>query len=648
MKITLKDGKELDVQKNTTVLQVAESISPQLAKIAVCGKLNGKLVDLSTKITAASSLEILTTKDPESMPILRHSASHVLAQAVKEIYPNAKLAIGPSTDDGYYYDVDFKTNITLDDLPKIEKEMAKIIKADFAFSRKELTRDKALKWAIEEEEPFKIELIESVPEGETISIYSQGNFSDICRGPHIRSTGMIKAFKLTKLAGAYWRGDENNKMLTRIYGVAFFKQSEMDEYFKRLEEAEKRDHRKLGPQLELFMLNEGAQGMPYWLPRGWKLFNTLIDYWREVHEEHGYQEISTPIINSSSLWKTSGHWDHYHNDMFLISNELDDKQEPEYAIKPMNCPNAMVVYKSKVRSYRDFPLRFSDLDVLHRFEKTGTLHGLLRVRSFRQDDSHNFISFDQIESEYNHLFDLADQFYSVFGIKYKAVFSTRPQSFLGDIEVWNECEKILKNILDKKFGEGNYKIDEGGGAFYGPKVDLMMYDALGREWQTGTFQLDMQLPSRFGLTYTDKDGQRKTPIVVHRVIYGSLERFIGILIENFAGAFPFWLSPLQVGIVPISEEYYGYSDSIKDKLKEHKIRVEVDKSDGTMGNKIKSFQLQKTPYTLVVGEKEATAGTVAVRIRGGKQVFGVDSEDFVNKAVELVKSNSLELTDKFE
>lgn len=646
MKIELKDGSDFEIERGESVFSVAKRLSEKLAKDAVCGKIDGKLVDLSTKIEKPCKLEIVTSKDEDAIFVLRHSASHVLAQAVKEIYPNAKLAIGPSTDDGFYYDIDFKSSISAEDLVKIEKEMGKIVKADFEFSKKVLSREEAIKWAIDEGESFKVELIESVPEGETITMYTQGNFTDICRGPHVRSTGVIKAFKLTKLAGAYWRGDEKNKMLTRIYGVAFFKQDDLKEYFRRIEEAEKRDHRKLGPALDLFMFSDTAQGMPYWLPKGWKLFNTLIDFWRDVHEDNGYQEISSPLINSTELWKTSGHWDHYKENMFLI-DDIEGENGTSYALKPMNCPNAMLVFKSKVRSYRDLPLRLSESSIVHRFEKTGTLHGLLRVRAFRQDDSHNFITFDQIESEFKHLFDLADRFYSVFGIKFKAILSTRPQSFLGDVEVWNKAETILHEILDSKYGKGNYKVDEGGGAFYGPKIDLKMYDALGREWQTGTFQLDMQLPARFGLTYTDKDGQRKTPIVVHRVIYGSLERFIGILVENFAGAFPFWFSPLQIGIVPISEDFYDYADMIRGLLKKSEIRSEVDKSEGTMGNKIKSFQMQKTPYTLVVGEKEKEAGTVSVRIRGGKQVFGVKIVDFVKAMEKLIESKAIDLAEEF-
>ena len=647
MKITLKDNVVAEIEKGTTVLKVAENISESLARNAICGKIDGKLVDLNTVITKNCKLEIITSKDEDGLAVLRHTTSHILAQAVKSIYPNAKLAIGPAINDGFYYDFDFKTNITPEDLAKIENEMKKIIKADFKIERKEVSKEQALRFAEENNEPYKVELVEAVKKGETISMYTQGDFSDICAGPHMRSTGQVKAFKLTKLAGAYWRGDEKNKMLTRIYGTAFFKQSEMDAYFKMIEEAEKRDHRKLGPALDLFMFDSTAQGMPYWLPKGLKMYNTLIDFWRDVHEEYGYQEVSSPVINNVSLWKRSGHWDHYRDDMFIVSNEPDENGEASYAVKPMNCPNAMVVYKSKVRSYRDLPLRISDCDILHRYEKTGTLHGLLRARTFRQDDSHNFITLDMVESEFNHLFELADRFYKVFGIKYNAVLSTRPESYLGDKAVWDKAETILKKILNTKFGEGNYKVDEGGGAFYGPKIDLKMYDALGREWQTGTFQLDMQLPSRFNLTYTDKDGERKTPVVIHRVIYGSLERFIGILIEHFGGQFPFWFSPVQVGIVTVNEKCMPFAEKLHKFLRSIRIRSDLNKDEGTMGNKIKSYQLSKVPYMLIIGEKEITTNTVSVRFLDGKQVQGVPVDKFIASLNKLNESKSIELIKDF-
>ncbi len=645
MKIKLRDEvREYD--SGVTALDIASSISEGLARTAICAKVDGKLYDLTRKIEKDAEVQILTSKDAEAKMVMRHTTAHILAQAVKSIYPNAKLSIGPATNDGFYYDFEFKTPINNDDLAKIEAEMKKIIKANFEIKREVVSRAKALKWAKEEKENYKIELVNDVPENEEVTMYTQGDFTDICRGPHLRSTGYVKAFKLTKLAGAYFRGDEKNKMLTRIYGVVFDKASEMEAYFKMLEEAEKRDHRKLGPALDLFMFHETAPGMPYWLPKGWKMFNILLNFWRDVHEEHGYQEISAPIINNVSLWKTSGHWDHYREDMFKVMPE-NNGSEPDNAIKPMNCPNAMLIFKNKVRSYRDLPLRVSDCDILHRDEKSGTLHGLLRVRLFRQDDSHNFIRVDQIKSEFNHLFDLADSFYKIFGIKYVPMLSTRPADFMGDINVWNEAEAVLREILDTRYGEGNYQVDEGGGAFYGPKIDLKMYDAIGREWQTGTFQLDMQLPGRFGLTYTDKDGSRKTPIVVHRVVYGSLERFIGILIENFAGSFPFWFSPVQVGIVPVSEVHFEYASEVRKLLKKAGVRAEVDLSDNGMGQKVRSYQTQKVPYTLVVGDKERESRSVAVRTRDGKQLGSVSIDKFIEACKMLNEEKSLELVEKF-
>ena len=646
MKIELRDEVR-EFEKNISVEEIAKSISEGLARNAVCGKVNGKMVDLSHRIEEDSKVEILTFKDKEAKEVLRHTASHILAQAVKTIYPLAKLAIGPATDDGFYYDFEFKTPITADDLAKIEAEMKKIVKANFEIKRCEISKKEAIKMMKEENEPYKIELINAVPDDEKLSMYTQGDFTDICRGPHLKSTGLVKAFKLTKLAGAYWRGDEKNKMLTRIYGVAFEKASEMESYFKMIEEAEKRDHRKLGPALDLFMFHDTAPGMPYWLPKGLKMFNTLLSFWRDVHEENNYQEISAPVINNVQLWKTSGHWDHYREDMFLVAGE-EKAEDIDNAIKPMNCPNAMLVFKNKVRSYRDLPLRISDCDILHRNEKSGTLHGLLRVRAFRQDDSHNFISFDQIESEYRHLFDLADSFYKVFGIKYVPMLSTRPESYVGDKAVWDEAERILKMILDERYGKGNYQIDEGGGAFYGPKIDLKMYDALGREWQTGTFQLDMQLPSRFGLTYTDKDGSRKTPVVIHRVVYGSLERFIGILIENFAGAFPFWFAPLQVGIVPVGDRHVEYAEAIRKALAKNRIRCEVNLSNDGMGQKVRSYEVQKVPYIIVVGDKEQEAGEISVRLRDGNKMLGsMKLERFIEVCNEMNKDHRIELANEF-
>ncbi len=638
------DDKKYDFDEGVSGHDIAKQLLGSDEKNVVAIKIEGKLIDMFLPIEEDAELEFVYLNSEEGQAILRHTAAHILAHAVQTIYPTARLTIGPATADGFFYDIDFKTQISAADLEKIELEMRKIVKANFKIERKEVSRSQAIKMAKENQEPYKIELIEAIPKGEKITIYTQGEWYDICRGPHLRSTGLVKAFKLTKIAGAYWHGDEKNKMLTRIYGVAFDSKQKMEDYFVALEEAEKRDHRKLGLQQELFFMHETSPGCPYFLPRGLKLFNTLIDFWRQVHDEYNYYECSSPLINNSTLWQTSGHWDHYKDDMFLIEKDQPDVQ---FALKPMNCPNAMLIFKSKVRSYRDLPMRISDCDTLHRNEKSGTLHGLFRVRCFHQDDSHNFISFDQIQDEYEHLFDLAERFYKVFDIKFTPVLSTRPEKYLGEKETWDKAENILHDILTRRFGKNGYKVDEGGGAFYGPKIDLWMKDAIGRNWQTGTFQLDMQLPSRFDLTYTDKDGERKTPVVVHRVIYGSLERFIGILIEHFSGNFPFWISPTQIAIVPVGAEFAEYAVKLKEHFKKLGLRVEVDLSDSNMNNKIKHYTLLKVPYVLVVGKKEVESNSVAVRVRNGAQIFGVSVQQFTNGVIKLNENKDINLTDKF-
>lgn len=646
MKIVI-DEKEYSFEKGLSINEMAKQILGADEKKVVAGKIDGKLIDLFIPIEKDCKIDFVFLSSKEGVNVYRHTAAHVMAHAIQTVFPTAKLTIGPAVEDGFYYDVDFMSPISYDDLPKIEAEMKKIVKANFRIERKEISRKEAIKMAKDDNEPFKLELIDAIPEGEKITIYTQGEWYDICRGPHLRSTGMLKAFKLTKLAGAYWRGDEKNKMLTRIYGVAFETKQELDEYFVRMAEAEKRDHRKLGPALDLFFFHETAPGSPYWLPRGWKLFNNLLDFWREVHEETGYIEVSMPLINNAQLWKTSGHWEHYKENMFVVE-KVKEFDENQYAVKPMSCPNAMLIYKTKIRSYRDLPLRICDCDVIHRFEKSGTLDGLKRVRTFRQDDSHNFITFDQIEAEFEHLFDLADKFYSVFGISYVPRLSTRPEKFLGKKSVWDKAEGILFGILNRRFGKGNYEIDEGGGAFYGPKIDIDIKDAIGRSWQTGTFQLDMQLPERFDLFFTDKDGQRKVPVVVHRAIYGSFERFIGILIEQFTGAFPFWIAPSQVAIVPVNDENIKYAEEVYKKLKAIGVRSEIDKGDSSMGAKIKNFTLLKVPYVLVLGNKEQQNKTVSVRLRGGKQVADVDFAAFKKAVQKLISSKQIDLLENFD
>ncbi|MFH1671508.1 MAG: threonine--tRNA ligase [Candidatus Portnoybacteria bacterium] len=564
-----------------------------------------------------------------SLETLRHSTSHILAVAILDLFPKAKVGIGPSIEDGFYYDFD-NLKISDKDLPRIEKKMKELVKKDLKFERKEVSKVEAKK--IFKNQPYKLDLIKDLKK---ITIYKTGNFTDLCQGPHVKSTKEInpEAFKLTKIAGAYWKGDEKNKMLTRIYGVAFETEKELKDYLRQQEEAEKRDHRKLGKELDLFHLDDTAPGMPYWLPKGLKIMNELLEFWRKEHEKRGYQEISAPLVNDKKLWEISGHWDHYHEDMFIIPID----EEMTYAIKPMNCPNAMVVYKLKKRSYRDLPLRFSDADILHRNEKSGTLHGLLRVRMFRQDDSHNFITEDQIEEEYRNILDITELFYSVFGLKYHLRLGTRPPKFMGDVKTWNRAEDILKKVLNKKVGKGNYDILEGDGAFYGPKIDIIMEDAIKRSWQMGTIQLDFQIPKRFDLKYIDKDGKEKTPVVIHRVIYGSMERFIGILIEHFAGAFPVWLAPVQAQIIPISQKFNKYAKKVEEELKKEKIRTELNDSDETLGKKIRNGELQKIPYLLVVGEKEEKANSVAVRDRKKGDLGPVKVKQFIKQIKEEIE-----------
>ncbi|GHU98176.1 threonine--tRNA ligase [Clostridia bacterium] len=579
----------------------------------------------------------------KQLETLRHSASHILAQAVKNIYPTVKLAIGPAVKEGFYYDFEFKTPVTAEDFPQIEKEMEAIVRADQKFERAEVTRKKALDLMRAAGEDYKAELINDLPEGEKITLYKNGAFTDLCRGPHVESTGKVKAFKLTSVAGAYWRGSEKNKMLTRIYGTAFFTKEELDAYLVQVEEAKRRDHRVLGKQLELFHIDDTAPGMPFFLPRGWRVFQNLMTFWRREHLKAGYQEISGPQISHKKIWETSGHWGHYRDNMFLIDNA---GKPVDFAIKPMNCPNAITVYQIKVRSYRDLPLRYSTNDVIHRNEKSGTLHGLLRVQMFRQDDAHIFVRKNQIAEEINAIINLADKLYGVLGLKCRATLSTRPEDFMGDKADWDKAEAELKSILDGRYGVNGYSTDEGGGAFYGPKIDFKMEDAIGREWQLGTVQLDFQLPLNFGLTYTESDGSLVPPVLIHRAVYGSVERFLGVLIEHFAGAFPFWLAPVPVGIVPIKPQHNEYALKVKERLVEEGIYAEIDLNDAHMSNKIKEYQLAKAPYILVVGDKEMQNGTVAVRIRGGSQIVaGADA--FIAAVTELNKSRALELTAAF-
>ena len=630
MKIQLRDEVR-EFEEGVSVLDIAKSISEGLARVAVCGKINDELVDLNKKIEGDCKLEIVTTKSEEYKEILRHSAAHVLAHAVKTIYPNTKCWVGPPTKDGFYYDFDFKTPITNEDLKTIEAEMNKIIKANFDIVRNEISKKDAIKLMKKLGESYKVELLEAMDDNEVITTYTQGDYVEACRGPHIKSTGLIKAFKLTKISGAYLKGDSKNKMLTRIYGVVFDKKSEMDEYFRLLEEAMKRDHRKLGKELDLFFFDETAPGMAYWLPKGFIMYNTLVDYWRGLHKKAGYHEFSAPQLNSSILWKTSGHWDHYKEDMFVLT----DVDGNEQALKPMNCPNSIKIYQSKMRSYKDLPLRLSDIDVIHRNEKSGQLNGLFRVRMFHQDDSHNYVTEDQIGSEIKEILKIGKEIYNVFGLPYILTLSTRPEDFMGNIETWNKAEKELKEVLDEICGEGKYRINEGDGAFYGPKIDIKMQDCLGREWQMGTIQVDFQLPQRFDLSYNDKDGTKKMPIMIHRALYGSFERFIGIITEHFAGVFPTWICPVQAKVISVSEKSAEYATKIANMFDEYGIRSEVDNSDERIGYKIRLAQMEKVPYMIILGENEANSGKVSIRKRNGEELKDLSFED----AFKMIKQD---------
>ncbi len=630
IKINLR-GEDREFESGVTTAEIASGISEGLARMAVCGKIGDNLIDLHAPIISDCSLNIITNKDPEYIKIMRHSCAHVLAQAVKSIYPNAQLSIGPATDEGYYYDFDFKSQVSEADLPKIEAEMQKIIKANFEIKREEISKKDAVKLMKAENEPYKEQILESIPEGETVTTYTQGEFVDICRGPHLKSTGLIKAFKLTKLAGAYWRGDSKNKMLTRIYGVCFEKKSEMEAYFTMLEEAKKRDNRKLGRELELYEIFDEGPGFPFWLPKGMILRNVLIDFWRAKHREYGYKEISTPTMLDKDLWIRSGHWSHYRDNMYTTT--IDEK---EFAVKPMNCPGGMLVYANKIHSYRDLPERVAELGLVHRHELSGALHGLMRVRCFTQDDAHIFMTPEQIESEILGVMNLIDDVYKVFGFEYSLELSTRPENSMGSDEDWEMATNALISALNAS-GKP-YVINEGDGAFYGPKIDFHLKDCLGRTWQCGTIQLDFQLPERFELEYTAPDNSKRRPIMLHRVVFGSIERFIGILIEHYAGAFPLWLAPVQVKVINVSEKSEEYAQKVYDKLFENGIRVESDFRAEKVGYKIRQAQLEKVPYMLVLGENEVSGKTISVRTRKGQETKDVKLSDFIKQLKDEIEN----------
>lgn len=622
--VRLKDGSVRQFDNGVTLKDIALSISPALAKKVLGARVNGIVKDLSTSLNEDTTVEFLTFDDQEGMDIFRHTSSHILAQAVKRIFPEAKLAIGPAIENGFYYDFDIDHAFTPDDFQRLEEEMYKIIKEDYKIERFELSRSEAIALMKSRNEPYKVELIENLPEDATISFYKQGEFVDLCAGPHLPSTGYVKAIKLLSVAGAYWRGDERNKMLQRIYGTSFDKKSKLDEYLNMLEEAKKRDHRKLGKELDLFSIQEEGPGFPFLHPKGMIIRNILEDFWRREHVKRGYLEIKTPIILNEELWHRSGHWDHYKENMYFT--KIDGQN---YAIKPMNCPGAMLVYKTSMHSYRDLPLRLCELGIVHRHEKSGVLHGLMRVRYFTQDDAHIFMMPDQVKSEIIGVIDFVDYVYSLFGFNYNVELSTRPENSMGTDEQWEMATNALIDALNAKGIP--FKVNEGDGAFYGPKIDFHLKDSIGRTWQCGTIQLDFQMPERFDLTYIGQDGEKHRPVMLHRVIYGSIERFIGILTEHYAGAFPTWLAPVQVRILPIADRHFEYAENVNDTLKGMDVRVETDKRNEKIGYKIREAQIQKIPYMLIIGDNEVENGTISVRSRKEGDIGSMALDDFIAK-----------------
>ena len=635
VKVTLKDDVVKEFQSGTTVMDIAKSIGMGLYKAACLAKIDGETCDLRTPVTKDCHVEILTFDDEDGKKAFWHTTSHILAQAVKRLYPSAKLAIGPSIANGLYYDCDVDFSFTPEILEKIEAEMKKIVKENIPLEKFDLSADEALKLMEEKDEPYKVELIkEHAGKGEKISFYKQAEFTELCAGPHIPDTGRVKAFKLTSIAGAYWRGDEKNKMLQRIYGISFTKQSELTEYLERIEEAKKRDHRKLGKELGLFALRDEAPGMPFFLPNGMILRNTLIDYWHEVHERWGYLEISTPQIMKRSLWETSGHWDHYKDNMYTTVIDGED-----FAIKPMNCPGSILVYELEPHSYKELPLRYGELGRVHRHELSGALHGLFRVRCFTQDDAHILLAPDQIRDEVVRISQLFDEVYNLFKLPYTIELSTMPEDHMGTKEEWDKATKSLSDAIESIGKE--YTVNEGDGAFYGPKLDFHIEDSLGRTWQCGTIQLDFQLPERFNLEYTGADGEKHCPVMIHRVVFGSVERFIGVLIEHFAGAFPLWLSPVQAVVLPIADRHADRAHEIEAELKKYGIRVKVDDRSEKIGYKIREAQLQKTPYMLVVGDKEVENGTVSVRHRGEGDIGSMELSSLCDRLADEIKTKAI-------
>ena len=633
VKIILPDGSAKEYAAGTTLGEAVKQLSNSLAKKVLAANVNGELTDLREELVDGSEVAFLTFEEDGGKHTLRHTASHILAQAVKRLWPEAKLAIGPAIDKGFYYDIDMEHTLTPEDLGKIEKEMSRIVKENLPITKSVMPRQEAIEFFKSKNEDYKVELIQDLPEDAVISCYSQGDFIDLCAGPHVASTGKVKAFKLQSIAGAYWRGDEKNKMLQRIYGTAFEKKEELDAYLHLLEEAAKRDHRKLGKELGLFVIKEEGPGFPFFLPKGMALRNELENFWREVHHDFDYEEIRTPIILSKHLWETSGHWDHYRENMYTTI--IDDE---EYAIKPMNCPGGILVYQNEMHSYRDFPLRYAELGLVLRHELSGALHGLFRVRAFTQDDAHVFMLPDQMQTELMKVIELFDRIYSQFGLKYHVELSTKPDNAMGDDAIWEAATEALRNAIEAKGIP--YVISPGDGAFYGPKLDYHIEDSLGRTWQCGTIQLDMNLPERFQIEYIGEDGQKHRPIMIHRACFGSMERFIGILTEHYAGAFPTWMAPVQVKILPISEKHVEYAKELAKQMHRDYVRVEVDDRSEKIGYKIRQAQMAKVPYMLVVGDKEVEEGTVNVRKHGGDELGSVPFEEFFNSIkIEIKERN---------
>ena len=634
MIIKYPDGSQKEYESGVKVSEITGDISQGLLRQSLGAVVNGEILGLDDKVYEDSDFKVVKFEDKEGKQIFWHTASHIMAYAIQELYPDTKFAIGPSTETGFYYDLDLEHRFVEEDFKAIEDKMKEIAKKDLPVERIEISREEALAYFKEKNQDYKVELINDLPEDEKITMYKIGDFTDLCKGPHLLATKKIKAIKLLSIAGAYWRGDSDNKMLQRIYGIAFEKQKQLDEYIERREEAEKRDHRKLGKELDLFSMHEEGPGFPFFHPNGMVLRNNLLNWWREVLEENGYGEILTPIILNEALWHRSGHWDHYKDNMYFT--KIDDG---DYAVKPMNCPGSILVYNSNNHSYRDLPIRLAEYGVVHRHELSGALHGLFRVRTFTQDDAHVYCLFSQVKDEVFKMIDLADYLYSTFGFKYSIELSTRPDDYMGDLDAWNLAEKNLKEALEEK--NLPYTINEGDGAFYGPKIDFHLEDAIGRTWQCGTIQLDFQLPENFDLTYVDENGERQRPVMLHRALLGSVERFMGILIEHFAGKFPLWLSPVQVEVIPVSDKFKDYAQKIADKLHAEGLRVRLDGRTEKVGYKIREAQVKKINYMLVIGEKEETSGKLSVRKRSGEEVQDVDVDEFIASLKEEIKNKTI-------